>query len=126
MKYGEEKILNFDIEKDLEIWENKIKNHYKISIELPEFTCLCPRSGYPDFAKISLEYYPKDFVIELKALKLYINSFRNKKISHEDSINEIYSVIKEKIKPKKIKIIGDFYPRGNVHTIISIDSEENK
>ena len=124
MKYGEEKILNFNIKKDLEIWENKINNNYKISIELPEFTCLCPRSGYPDFAKIVLEYYPKDFVIELKALKLYINSFRNRKISHEESINEIYSTIKEKINPKKIKVVGDFYPRGNVHTVIIVDSEE--
>ena len=126
MKYGEEKILSFDYKKDLEIWENKAENNYKISIELPEFTCLCPRSGYPDFAKILIEYYPEDWVVELKAVKIYINSFRNRKISHEESINEIYSAIKEKINPKKIKVIGDFYPRGNVKTIITIDSEDDK
>ena len=124
MKYGQEKIVYFDIKKDLEIWENKISNHYKISIELPEFTCLCPRSGYPDFAKILLEYYPDKWVVELKALKLYINSFRDQHISHEESINKIYSILKNKLNPKKMKIIGDFYPRGNVHTIITIDSEE--
>ena len=126
MKYGAEKILSFDYKKDLEIWENKAENNYKISIELPEFTCLCPRSGYPDFAKILIEYYPDDWVVELKAVKIYINSFRNRKISHEESINEIYSAIKEKINPKKIKVIGDFYPRGNVKTIITVDSEDDK
>jgi len=126
MKYGEKQILSFDYKKDLEIWENKYNNEYKISIKLPEFTCLCPRSGYPDFANILIEYYPRDWVVELKTIKIYINSFRNRKISHEESINEIYSAIKEKINPKKIKVIGDFYPRGNVHTIITIDSEENK
>ena len=126
MKYGEERILSFNYKKDLEIWENKAENNYKISIELPEFTCLCPRSGYPDFAKILIEYYPEDWVVELKAIKIYINSFRNRKISHEESINEIYSAIKEKINPKKIKVIGDFYPRGNVKTIITIDSEDDK
>ena len=124
MKYGEKEIKNFDVEKDLEIWENKQKNNYKINIELPEFTCLCPRSGYPDFATIYLEYYPNKWVVEFKALKLYINSFRDLNISHEDSINEIYNVIKNKINPKKIKIIGDFQPRGNVHSIITIDSED--
>ena len=126
MKYGEKKIYSFDVEKDLEIWKNEVDNHYKISVELPEFTCLCPRSGYPDFAKILIEYYPDEWVIELKAIKLYINSFRDRKVSHENSINEIYSTIKNKIKPKNIKIVGDFNPRGNVHTIITIDSEKNK
>ena len=124
MNYGEKEILSFNVDKDLELWENKTKNHYKITIELPEFTCLCPRSGYPDFAKIILEYYPNDWIVELKAIKLYINSFRNRKIGHEDSLNEIYSKLKEKLKPKKIKLVGDFYPRGNVRTIITIDSEE--
>ena len=75
MKYGEKEILEFDIEKDLEIWSNKHNKNYVIKITLPEFTCLCPRSGYPDFATIYLEYMPDKFVVELKAIKLYINSF---------------------------------------------------
>ena len=124
MKYGEKEIKDFNVEKDLEIWENKHKKNYTIKIKLPEFTCLCPRSGYPDFAKIYIEYVPKKYVVELKALKLYINSFRSRYISHEDSANEIYDMLFKRLKPKSLKLIADFYPRGNVHTIIEIDSNK--
>jgi len=123
MKYGEKEIKEFDIEKDLEIWENKHEKNYVIKITLPEFMCLCPRSGYPDFATIYLEYIPNEWVVELKAVKLYINSFMYRNISHEDSINEIYDVLYSRLKPKWMKIVGDFNPRGNVHTLIEIDSE---
>ncbi|MCZ6160531.1 preQ(1) synthase [Campylobacter ureolyticus] len=122
MRYGEKILNEFNPEKDLEIWENKHKKDYVIKITLPEFTCLCPRSGYPDFATIYLEYIPNEWVVELKAIKLYINSFMNKNISHEDSINEIYDLLDRKLKPKWMKIVGDFNPRGNVHTVIEIDS----
>ena len=126
MKYGEKEILEFDVEKDLEIWENKYDKNYLIKITLPEFSCLCPRSGYPDFATIYLEYTPDKWVVELKALKLYINSFRNKYISHEASANEIYDTLYNKLKPKQMKITADFNPRGNVHTIIEIDSTKTE
>ena len=124
MKYGEKEIKEFDPQKDLEIWENKHERDYTIKITLPEFCCLCPRSGYPDFATIYLEYVPDKFVVELKAIKLYINSFMNRHISHEDSINEIYGVLETRLKPKSMKIVGDFNPRGNVHTIIEINSDK--
>lgn len=124
MRYGEEILSNFDVEKDLEIWANKNKKNYKIKITLPEFCCLCPRSGYPDFATIHLEYIPDKWVVELKAIKLYINSFMQRNISHEDAINEIYDVLFAKLKPKFMKIVGDFNPRGNVHTLIEINSDE--
>jgi len=75
-------------------------------------------SGYPDFATIYLEYIPNEKVVELKAIKLYINSFMDRYISHEDSINEIFDALLKNLKPKRMKIIGDFNPRGNVHTII--------
>ncbi len=123
MKYGEKEILEFDVEKDFEIWPNKNKKDYLIKITLPEFMCKCPRSGYPDFATIYVEYIPNEYVVELKALKLYINSFSNRYISHEDSANEIYDTLFEKLKPKNLKIVADFNPRGNVHTIIEIDSQ---
>lgn len=123
LRYGEKEIKEFDPKTDLEIWPNREKRNYTIKITLPEFCCLCPRSGYPDFATIYLEYIPNDWVVELKAIKLYINSFMNRHISHEASINEIYSTLEEKLKPKYIKIIGDFNPRGNVHTVIEIDSQ---
>lgn len=122
MKYGEAIIEAFDIEKDLEIWPNPHKRDYIIKMTLPEFTCLCPRSGYPDFATLYLEYTPNEWVVELKAIKLYVNSFRNRSISHENSANEIYEVLERKLKPKYMKLTADFNPRGNVHTVIEIDS----
>lgn len=124
MKYGEKEIAAFDVNKDLEIWPNKHEKEYLIKVTLPEFMCLCPRSGYPDFATIYLEYIPDQWVVELKAIKLYINSFMTRHISHEDSANEIYDVLQEKLSPKWMKIVADFNPRGNVHTVIEIDSDK--
>ncbi len=124
MRYGEKEIKSFDPDKDLEVWPNKHKKEYLIKITLPEFSCLCPRSGYPDYATIYLEYVPDKYVVELKALKLYINSFRDRYISHEDSANEIFDTLYEKLEPKSMKLVADFNPRGNVHTVIEIDSEK--
>lgn len=122
MKYGEKIVTEFDIEKDLEIWPNNNKKNYTIKMTLPEFCCLCPRSGYPDFATIYIDYIPNEFVVELKAIKLYINSFMTRHISHENSANEIYDMLVSKINPKWLKVVADFNPRGNVHTVIEIDS----
>ncbi|NPA03696.1 MAG: NADPH-dependent 7-cyano-7-deazaguanine reductase QueF [Epsilonproteobacteria bacterium] len=124
MKYGEKEIKEFDPKRDLEVWENKHKKNYLIKITLPEFSCLCPRSGYPDYATMVLEYIPNNYVVELKALKLYINSFRDRYISHEDSANEIFDTLYEKLKPRYMKLTANFNPRGNVHTIIEIDSSK--
>ena len=123
MKYGEQIIKEFDVEKDLEIWPNQHKKNYVIKLTLPEFCCLCPRSGYPDFATIYIDYIPNELVLELKAIKLYINSFMNRNISHENSANEIYDLLDSKLKPKWLKVVADFNPRGNVHTVIEIDSK---
>jgi len=125
IKYGEKEIIEFNPE-NMEIWPNKHKKNYLIKITLPEFMCKCPRSGYPDFATatVYLEYTPNEWVVELKALKLYINSFMNRYISHEDSANEIFDTLYNKLKPKYMKITMDFNPRGNVHTVIEIDSDK--
>ena len=124
MRYGEKEILEFDINKEENFWPNEHKKNYTIDIELPEFMCKCPRSGYPDFATIYLSYIPNEKVIELKALKLYINSFMNRYISHENATNEIYDTLYEKLQPRWMKIKADFNPRGNVHTVIEIDSSK--
>jgi 7-cyano-7-deazaguanine reductase len=124
MKYGEREIAEFDINRDENFWPNNHSKSYVIDIELPEFTCRCPRSGYPDFAKLKLSYTPDEKVVELKALKLYINSFANRYISHEDSANEIFDTLYNKLKPKWMKLVADFNPRGNVHTVITIDSDK--
>ena len=123
MRYGEKEIKEFDIEKDLELWPNKHHKNYIVKIELPEFMCLCPRSGYPDFATIHVEYIPDELVVELKAIKLYINSFMYRNISHEDSANEIFDTLFTKLKPRWLRVFADFNPRGNVHTTIEIDSD---
>jgi len=125
LKYGQKEIEEFDINKSENFWPNEHKKDYTIDIELPEFMCMCPRSGYPDFATIKLSYVPDEKVIELKALKLYINSFMTRHISHENSANEIYDALKSNLNPKSIKLIADFNPRGNVHTVITIDSKDN-
>mgnify|MGYP001823676238 FL=1 len=124
MKYGEKEIREFDINSEENYWPNEHEKTYTINIELPEFMCMCPRSGYPDFATFKLSYEPDEKVIELKALKLYINSFMHRHISHENSANEIYDTLYNKLKPKSMKLIADFNPRGNVHTVIEIDSEK--
>lgn len=126
MKYGEKEIREFDINAEENYWPNQHDKNYKVNIELPEFMCLCPRSGYPDFATIKLEYVPNEKVIELKALKLYINSFMHREISHENSANEIFDTLFKHLQPKKMKVIADYNPRGNVHTVITVDSEDNK
>jgi len=124
MKYGEKEIVEFDINKEENFWPNKNEKNYTINIELPEFMAKCPRSGYPDFATIKLEYIPDKLVIELKALKLYINSFMYREVSHENGANEIFDTLYGKLKPRYMKLIADFKPRGNVHTVIEIDSEK--
>lgn len=124
MKYGEKEIVDFDINNAENFWPNQHEKNYVIRIELPEFMAKCPRSGYPDFATIYLEYTPDKTVIELKALKIYINSFMYREVSHENSINEIFDTLYEKLQPRWMKIVGDFKPRGNVHTVIEIDSDK--
>ncbi|MBD3795600.1 MAG: NADPH-dependent 7-cyano-7-deazaguanine reductase QueF [Epsilonproteobacteria bacterium] len=126
MKYGEQEIANFDINASENYWANEHTKDYTIDITLPEFMCKCPRSGYPDFATIYLSYSPASSVIELKALKLYINSFMNRYISHENGANEIFDTLEKNLKPKWIKVVADYKPRGNVHTVITIDSRENE
>ena len=97
-----------------------VKRDYEISIEFPEFTCKCPFSGYPDFATLKIIYQPRNTVIELKAIKLYLNNFRDKKISHEEVANKIIDDLVEASEPKWIQLVADFNPRGNVHTIIRV------
>lgn len=122
-KYGEIAIE----QAELEAWDNPYPDRdYLIEITFPEFTCLCPRSGYPDFATIKISYIPKDKIVELRSLKLWLNKFRHRYISHEAATNEIFDALWNLLKPKKLKIVGDFHPRGNVHTVVTVEktSEE--
>lgn len=90
----------------------------KINFEMPEFTCVCPFSDFPDFATIRLEYVPHERCIELKSLKLYINSFRNVKVFHEHVINMILEDFVNACDPLSVEIEGDFNVRGNIKTTV--------
>jgi 7-cyano-7-deazaguanine reductase len=115
LKRGQKEIL----ESELEVFDNKYAHrNYEITITNAEFTCLCPRTGYPDFAEIELRYIPDKHCLELKSYKLYINKFRDRGIFHEEAVNEILENLVEVLRPRTLKIRGDFNPRGNVHTVV--------
>jgi len=90
----------------------------RINFEIPEFTCICPFSDFPDFATIRLEYIPNQHCVELKSLKLYINSFRDVKVFHEHVINMILEDFVSACDPLSVEIEGDFNVRGNIKTTI--------
>jgi len=91
---------------------------FEISVTLPEFTCLCPISGYPDFATIHLKYIPDRKIVELKSLKLYINRFRDQSHFHEAVVNRILDDLVACIHPRWMEVVGEFNPRGNVKTVV--------
>ena len=93
---------------------------YEVSIELPEFACKCPFSGYPDFAVLRLIYQPGPRVVELKAIKLYVNSYRDQSISHEEVTNRILDDLVAATDPVWMQLEADFNPRGNVHTVVRV------
>jgi 7-cyano-7-deazaguanine reductase len=107
-------------ENKLERFENRTqKRDYLINFTCPEFTCLCPVSGFPDFATIYIEYQPGNYCVELKSLKLYINGFRDQHIFHEDVANKVLDDLVVLLKPKYMKVFADFNVRGNIHTTIT-------
>lgn len=104
----------------LERFPNRtLVRRYEIEFTCPEFTCLCPRSGFPDFATIQIRYIPDQWCVELKSLKLYINKFRNDKIFHEDVTNLILDDLVKLLDPWEIEVVGDFNVRGNIKTVIT-------
>lgn len=121
LKRGEKEIL----ESKLTVVENKYTDRdYEVNITLPEFTCLCPISGYPDFAEIRVKYIPDKHIIELKSLKLYINKFRDQFIFHEEAVNRILDDLVEVCQPRWMEVIGDFNPRGNVKTVVRAEHKK--
>jgi 7-cyano-7-deazaguanine reductase len=98
----------------------------KISFEIPEFTAVCPFSDFPDFAMIRLEYVPNARCVELKSLKLYINSFREVRIFHEHAINVILEDFVRACDPLSVEIEGDFNIRGNIKTVVRAKYERQE
>ena len=121
MKYGEREIINGEL---ITFPNPRIGRRYNVDINLPEFTCKCPFSGYPDFATIGIIYVPDQKVVELKALKLYINSYRDRYISHEEVANQILDDFVAIADPHRITVKADFSPRGNVHMIVEVTHEK--
>ncbi len=97
----------------------------KIDFEITEFTAICPFSDFPDFATIRLEYVPHERCVELKSLKLYINSFREVKIFHEHVINVIMEDFVQACDPLSVEIEGDFHVRGNIKTVVRASYERS-
>jgi 7-cyano-7-deazaguanine reductase len=95
---------------------------YEIRLECPEFTCLCPRTGQPDFAVLRIRYIPDHRCIELKSLKLYLWSYRDTGTYHEAVMNKIFDDLVKAAHPRWLEIEGDFLVRGGIHTIVKVCS----
>ena len=91
---------------------------YEIRFECPEFTCVCPMTGQPDFATIRITYVPDRTCVELKSLKLYLWSYRNEGAFHEAVTNRILDDLVEALRPRRCEVTGDFYVRGGIHTVV--------
>ena len=105
--------------KELETFENpKLEPDYTIRIETPEFTCLCPKTGQPDFATINVDYIPDKLCVELKSFKLYIWSFRDQGAFHEAVTNQILTDLVTACQPRFMRITAEFNVRGGVYTTV--------
>jgi 7-cyano-7-deazaguanine reductase len=108
--------------KTLETFPNpKPGRDYVIRFETDEFTCLCPKTGQPDFATIRIEYVPDSLCVELKSLKLYLWSFRNEGGFHEDVTNRILDDLVAAVRPRRLRVEGDFNIRGGIHTTVVVE-----
>jgi 7-cyano-7-deazaguanine reductase len=106
--------------KELETFNNpRPERDYEINMECPEFTCICPRTGQPDFATIGVNYVPDQLCVELKSLKLYLWSYRDEGAFHEAVINKILDDLVKACQPRKMTVVGDFNVRGGIHTTVT-------
>lgn len=103
----------------LERFGNRTRvRRYSVEFSCPEFTCVCPASGFPDFATVFIKYVPREWCVELKSLKLYLNQYRDRGIFHEDVVNVILDDLVKLLDPWEIDVVGDFNVRGNIKTIV--------
>ncbi|UCD38824.1 MAG: NADPH-dependent 7-cyano-7-deazaguanine reductase QueF [Fidelibacterota bacterium] len=105
---------------ELEVVPNRYTDRdYAVTISIPEFTCVCPRTGLPDFGTITINYVPDMHIIELKSLKYYILNYRERGIFHEEVTNQIMDDVKAAVQPRSIEVVGDFRPRGGIKTVVT-------
>ena len=106
-------------EAELETFDNRTPGRdYTIQLTIPEFTCLCPRSGFPDFATLHVRYVPGPRCVELRSLKLWINGFRDRHVFHEDVVTGILEELVTRLDPRYCEVVGDFNVRGNIKTVV--------
>lgn len=114
----QKKVRNLKFPK-IEVWRNQYPDKvYTICLDVPEFTCICPKTGLPDFAAIKIEYSPAQYCIELKSFKMYTIFYRNLGIFHEHLINRMLEDFVRASKPRWARIIGVFNPRGGITTTV--------
>jgi 7-cyano-7-deazaguanine reductase len=112
--------------KMLETFANpRPERDYEINMECPEFTCVCPRTGQPDFAIIRIRYVPAQTCVELKSLKLYLWSYRNQGAFHEAVVNQILDDLVHALQPRSMTVTGDFNVRGGIHTTVSANYQSS-
>lgn len=109
----------------IEVWKNQYPDKdYTVHLEVPEFTCLCPKTGLPDFATIHIQYTPGKWCVELKSFKYYIFSYRELGIFHEHAVNKILEDFVKACHPRWVKITGEFNMRGGIKTTISAEYKQ--
>jgi len=105
---------------EIEVWLNQYPDKiYSITLEVPEFTCICPKTGLPDFAVITIQYSPAKYCVELKSFKMYTIFYRNIGIFHEHLINKMLDDFVRAVRPRWAKITGVFNPRGGITTTVT-------
>ena len=113
--------------KSLETFPNPDpERDYEIRFECPEFTCLCPRTGQPDFATFYVRYVPDQLCVELKSLKLYLWSFRDEGHYHEAVTNQVLDDLVRATRPRRMRVVGDFKIRGGIHTVVEVAYEKEQ
>ena len=111
--------------KQLETFPNpKPARDYVIAFDCPEFTCLCPMTGQPDFAHVTIEYVPDALCVELKSLKLYLWSYRDEGAFHEAVTNKILDDLVAAVKPRRAKVVGKFFVRGGISTVVTAETRQ--
>lgn len=111
---------------DIETFDNpNPERDFEIRIEAPEFTCVCPKTGHPDFANMILTYTPDQRCLELKAFKLYIHAWRNVGIFHEAVTNRIADDLIAALKPRRLKLVGAFHAHGGITTTVTVEHNQS-
>lgn len=110
----------------IEVWKNQYPDRkYTITIDIPEFTCICPKTGLPDFAVIRIEYVPRAYCVELKSLKMYTIFYRDIGIFHEHLMNRFLDDLVAVCQPSWARITGTFNPRGGITTTVTREYKRN-